>query len=609
MPDGLVLNPTTCAITGTPTSAFPQTTFLVTATNQYGSTTGTVILGATANPPSNLAIPGGNTQTFTTGTTVNLIPTYTGSVTSCTINPALPSGLVLNPTTCAISGTPTTVSPNTAYTIAASNQFGSTNLVVNIGVNTLAPQNLNYPFGTSTSINTNTSVNITPSVIGGISSCSVSPSLPQGLVLNLTTCAITGTPTVNSPNTAYTITANNQHGSTSVTVNIATQLVAPIGFSFPLESGVPTIYTITATTCRISGTPSAVTIVRNYTITASNSAGNTNRVVSITINPSAPSDLVYPNNGVLSFDVNVAKTISPTFNSLVSSCSSNPSLPTGLSINQTNCEISGTANTEQNFQAYVITGTNSGGSTTSNITIKIIPPPPIISPSPGNFNLPRLVSFTSPNGGVVRCTTDGSEPSVNSQIYSTPIHIYNLAGINLKCKNFKNSAPSETVILEYYYPPIATGQTNSIVTGDDGNLQKGVPRSYTDNGDGTIKDNYYPDLVWQKCLAGQNNYTACSGTANTMNWYDANDYCSNLTLANKTWRIPDINELLSLMDFSNPYQSMDSAFLPIYMNDYLSTTNYYIGDVLYDQQWYVNFGSFYTGRRNIADVFRCVSGP
>lgn len=52
-------------------------------------------------------------------------PTFTGTITSCNSSPLLPSGLSLNPTTCAISGTPVASQSNTTYSISGSNSGGS----------------------------------------------------------------------------------------------------------------------------------------------------------------------------------------------------------------------------------------------------------------------------------------------------------------------------------------------------------------------------------------------------------------------------------------------------------------------------------------------------
>ena len=97
-----------------------------------------------------------------------------------------------------------------------------------------------------------------------------------------------------------------------------------------------------------------------------------------------------------------------------------------------------------------------------------------------------------------------------------------------------------------------TGQTDSGRPGDDGALQKGVPwpePRFTDNGDGTVTDNL-TRLIWLKnanCFVGG------------LNWYDAlissNDLetgsCGLTDNSSKgDWRLPNRNELLSLVDIS-----------------------------------------------------------
>ena len=75
---------------------------------------------------------------------------------SYSINPALPSGLSFNNTTGTISGTPLVSSPNTAYTITATNACGSTTQTVNITVNALPTAvisgNTSFCSGSNTSL-------------------------------------------------------------------------------------------------------------------------------------------------------------------------------------------------------------------------------------------------------------------------------------------------------------------------------------------------------------------------------------------------------------------------------------------------------------------------
>ncbi|GAA4323336.1 hypothetical protein [Flaviaesturariibacter amylovorans] len=67
---------------------------------------------------------------------VFLSPTVSGNVTGYSISPGLPSGLTFNTSTGVISGTPTTTSPATTYTVTASNAAGSTSTTLSIQVTT-----------------------------------------------------------------------------------------------------------------------------------------------------------------------------------------------------------------------------------------------------------------------------------------------------------------------------------------------------------------------------------------------------------------------------------------------------------------------------------------
>ena len=85
----------------------------------------------------------------------------------------------------------------------------------------------------------------TPTNLGGsVENWSITPTLPTGLVFDEITGTISGTPTVNSPTTTYTITANNTGGSATTTVEIAVNDVTPStivysGDPFTLTNGVP----------------------------------------------------------------------------------------------------------------------------------------------------------------------------------------------------------------------------------------------------------------------------------------------------------------------------------------------------------------------------------
>ena len=92
-----------------------------------------------------------------------------------------------------------------------------------------------------------------------------------------------------------------------------------------------------------------------------------------------------------------------------------------------------------------------------------------------------------------------------------------------------------------------TGQTNSFSSGytsEDGDLQNGQewpePR-FTDHGDGTATDNL-TGLMWCKTQLGMNS------------WAGALNACNGLMVAGHTdWRLPNINELETLVDYGQKY--------------------------------------------------------
>lgn len=85
------------------------------------------------------------------------------------------------------------------------------------------PSNLSYT-GSPFTFFRNASIGTrSATVTGTVSSCSSNTSLPAGLSINSTNCALTGTPTANQANTSYTISASNSFGSTTTSISIRVQ--------------------------------------------------------------------------------------------------------------------------------------------------------------------------------------------------------------------------------------------------------------------------------------------------------------------------------------------------------------------------------------------------
>ena len=89
---------------------------------------------------------------------------------------------------------------------------------------------------------------------------------------------------------------------------------------------------------------------------------------------------------------------------------------------------------------------------------------------------------------------------------------------------------------------------------------------FTDNGDGTIKDNY-TGLTWQK-----------NSSTTPMNWEAALAYAKTITLGGKSdWRVPNIKELQSLNDVSRVKPSINKTYFPNIVSSafYWSSTSQY----------------------------------
>ncbi len=91
--------------------------------------------GPTPDAPTNLSYDDAN-PTYRTDAPIvpNSPSTLGGTPTSYTVNPPLPAGLVLNPATGVVSGSPSSAAPAAPYTLTAANAGGSTDTVVTIEV-------------------------------------------------------------------------------------------------------------------------------------------------------------------------------------------------------------------------------------------------------------------------------------------------------------------------------------------------------------------------------------------------------------------------------------------------------------------------------------------
>jgi len=137
-----------------------------------------------------------------------------------------------------------------------------------------------------------------------------------------------------------------------------------------------------------------------------------------------------------------------------------------------------------------------------------------------------------------------------------------------------------TASVSFAWPVPDTGQTQSYTNtfGEDSDYTCN-PHSYTDLGNGVVRDNV-TGLEWQKATA-----------PGTYTWQQAIDYCNDLVLGGRSdWRLPTIKELSTLVDSSIPYPgpTINTSYFPdTVASGYWSSTPY-AGSTSY--AWAVGFG-------------------
>jgi len=150
---------------------------------------------------------------------------------------------------------------------------------------------------------------------------------------------------------------------------------------------------------------------------------------------------------------------------------------------------------------------------------------------------------------------------------------------------------------------LKTGQTVVNQTWDDGTYQKGKARTFVVGGS--------TGLLWQRCSAGLNNDTTCSGYASYYTWSEATSYCSSLSLGGKTWRLPTITELKSLIDYGkSSYPTINTTVFPnSQYYTYWSSSTYAQNT---NSAWnvYFYYGTEDYGSKTYSYGYvRCVTGP
>ncbi len=153
-----------------------------------------------------------------------------------------------------------------------------------------------------------------------------------------------------------------------------------------------------------------------------------------------------------------------------------------------------------------------------------------------------------------------------------------------------------------------TGQTQSYRTGDDGDLEEGAAfdfEKFNISGVEITVDNN-TGLIW----AADGSAKGCAYGQQT-DWESAVNWCRNLTFAGSSdWRLPNVRELHSIVDFSETYPCIDKTKFPNTEQDWYWTSTTY--DYQGSKAWVIEFdvgGLNFAPEKSSQYFLRAVTGP
>ena len=427
LPPGLTFAASTRQLSGTPTGHQTATEYTYTVTDANGDTaTATFDITVTQdNAPSfaNDASIADRVYVKDTAITTETFPAATGGDTPLTysLSPEPPTGISFTASSRQLSGTPTVLKAETAYTYTVTDKDGDTatltfDLTVEADTQPTLGSVSDQTYHQDSAITTLT----LPAATGGnapltytLSKTSGSPSLPPGLTFAASTRQLSGTPTGHQTAAGYTYTVTDANGDTatatfditvtqdnapsfandaSIADRVYVKDTAITTETFPAATGgdtpltyslspePPTGISFTASSRQLSGTPTVLKAETAYTYTVTDGDGDTatltfDLTVEADTQPSlgSVSDQTYhQDSAITTLTLPAATGGNAPLTYTLSKTSGSPSLPPGLTFAASTRQLSGTPTGHQTATEYTYTVTDANGDTataTFDITV------------------------------------------------------------------------------------------------------------------------------------------------------------------------------------------------------------------------------------------------
>jgi hypothetical protein len=125
-------------------------------------------------------------------------------------------------------------------------------------------------------------------------------------------------------------------------------------------------------------------------------------------------------------------------------------------------------------------------------------------------------------------------------------------------------------------------------------LPASAPESrFTANGDGTVTDRA-TGLIWKQCAEGLSGADCLTGRATTFTWQQALQHAE--AAGSALWRLPNKEELTSLVDEVCYNPAINPRFFPNTPSDWFWSSSSYAGYA--DDAWLVSFRYGYVRNNN-----------